>query len=99
MGVTPPSLRGAKPRPTPAVLPLHRAEDNKKARQARIGHRGHVLRAARSLEAGGFLAHKKTRPSRVPQFQSYERLPISRHSKNTQSKLLPLLFRIRRLFN
>ncbi|MCL1844561.1 MAG: hypothetical protein FWF77_01510 [Defluviitaleaceae bacterium] len=33
---------------------------NKKARQARIGHRGHVSAATHSLEAGSsFLAHKK----------------------------------------
>ncbi|MCL1846066.1 MAG: hypothetical protein FWF77_09195 [Defluviitaleaceae bacterium] len=32
----------------------------KKARQARIGHRGHVSESARALEAGSsFLAHKK----------------------------------------
>ncbi|MCL1845539.1 MAG: hypothetical protein FWF77_06525 [Defluviitaleaceae bacterium] len=33
---------------------------NEKARQARIGHRGHVSAATRSLEAGSnFPAHKK----------------------------------------
>ncbi|MCL1846094.1 MAG: hypothetical protein FWF77_09345 [Defluviitaleaceae bacterium] len=33
---------------------------NKKARQARSGHRGHVSKSAHSLEAGSsFLAHKK----------------------------------------
>ncbi|MCL1844671.1 MAG: hypothetical protein FWF77_02080 [Defluviitaleaceae bacterium] len=42
------------------TLPL-----NKKARQARIGHRGHVSAAARSLEAGSsFPAHKKARQAR-----------------------------------
>ncbi|MCL1846196.1 MAG: hypothetical protein FWF77_09870 [Defluviitaleaceae bacterium] len=38
----------------------------KKARQARIGHRGHMSRATHSLEAGSnFLAHKKNAHTRV----------------------------------
>ncbi|MCL1845512.1 MAG: hypothetical protein FWF77_06385 [Defluviitaleaceae bacterium] len=37
---------------------------NKKARQARGGHRGHVSAATHSLEAGrNFPAHKKSAPS------------------------------------
>ncbi|MCL1845954.1 MAG: hypothetical protein FWF77_08635 [Defluviitaleaceae bacterium] len=38
-----------------AIFPAH-----KKARQARIGHRGHMSESARSLEAGSnFPVHKK----------------------------------------
>ncbi|MCL1846293.1 MAG: hypothetical protein FWF77_10360 [Defluviitaleaceae bacterium] len=39
---------------------------NEKARQARIGHRGHVSESAHSLEAGSnFLAHEKNESASV----------------------------------
>ncbi|MCL1845237.1 MAG: hypothetical protein FWF77_04980 [Defluviitaleaceae bacterium] len=41
-------------------------ENNKKARQARSGNRGHVSESAHSLEAGSsFLTYKKARQARI----------------------------------
>ncbi|MCL1845207.1 MAG: hypothetical protein FWF77_04825 [Defluviitaleaceae bacterium] len=60
---------------------------HKKARQARIGHRGHVSEATHSLEAGSnFPAHKKILPIAT------DRIFITRSFTYTFSAISPISY-------